>query len=507
MSVIGHEYTHAISNRMIGGPDAGITGAQGGSMGEAWSDLSAMEYLNEYKFVPTNGENPYSVGAYVTGNKATGILNYVMSSSPLNYSNVGYDLTGPEVHADGEIWVPVNFDIRQALISKYNASFPATNQTLQQNCADGKLPANQCPGNRRWIQIMFDAFLLEPASVSMLDARDAYLAADVMRFGGANQKELWRAFARRGMGRLASTNGSGDVAPIPNFESALEPLATVTFRAVAINEGSVPVNAQIFVGDFEARTRPVANTGGTPLSATAKFVPGTYNFIAQAPGYGLLKFTRTLAAGTSTLTIGLPTNWASRSKGALAVASSTATTDPGDAASNANDDTEATDWTGIGQLAVPQSLTITFPAPRTISRINVSAMLGPDQNRFTALRKFRLQTSTNGITFTNAFSSADNAFPASVPRPVAPNLILRSFTLPHSVQARAIRLIAESNQCQGAPEYQGDQDADPLNNSDCTSGDPDNADLIRVAEVQAFSAAGSASGGTTGRSRQRLRRR
>ena len=34
-SVFGHEYTHAISNRMVGGPDDGLTGFQGGSMGES----------------------------------------------------------------------------------------------------------------------------------------------------------------------------------------------------------------------------------------------------------------------------------------------------------------------------------------------------------------------------------------------------------------------------------------------------------------------------------------
>ncbi|MFD0534529.1 M36 family metallopeptidase [Actinomadura luteofluorescens] len=48
MSVIGHEYTHAISGRMIAGPDAGWSGPQAGAMNESTSDLFAMEYLNEY---------------------------------------------------------------------------------------------------------------------------------------------------------------------------------------------------------------------------------------------------------------------------------------------------------------------------------------------------------------------------------------------------------------------------------------------------------------------------
>ena len=39
MSIVGHEYTHAISNRMVGGPDEGLTSEQGGAMGESWSDL------------------------------------------------------------------------------------------------------------------------------------------------------------------------------------------------------------------------------------------------------------------------------------------------------------------------------------------------------------------------------------------------------------------------------------------------------------------------------------
>jgi Zn-dependent metalloprotease len=52
MTVIGHEYTHAISNRMVAGPDSGLTSSQGGAMGESWSDLMAMEYLFESGYTP-----------------------------------------------------------------------------------------------------------------------------------------------------------------------------------------------------------------------------------------------------------------------------------------------------------------------------------------------------------------------------------------------------------------------------------------------------------------------
>ena len=39
---------------------------------------------------------------------SNGIRNYDMSRSPLNYSDVGYDLVGAAVHADGEIWGATN---------------------------------------------------------------------------------------------------------------------------------------------------------------------------------------------------------------------------------------------------------------------------------------------------------------------------------------------------------------------------------------------------------------
>ena len=46
MSVIAHEYTHMISNRMVAGPTSNLSGNQAGAMGESWSDLAAAEFLN-----------------------------------------------------------------------------------------------------------------------------------------------------------------------------------------------------------------------------------------------------------------------------------------------------------------------------------------------------------------------------------------------------------------------------------------------------------------------------
>jgi extracellular elastinolytic metalloproteinase len=518
MAVIGHEYGHMIENRMIG-KGANRSGHHAGAMGESNGDLNGMEILNEYGFVPVAGENPYSVGSYATGNKERGIRNYGMNNSPLNFSNMGYDPFFDQaggltpVHADGEIWSATNFDIRQALVNKYNVTHPASDGAVQRRCAEGLKAPEDCPGNRRWVQLMYDAYLLMPTAPTMLQARDAYLAADMMRFGGANQNELWLAFARRGFGQDAATttaHASSDTDPKPDFASPRHSNATVTFRAVASDEGNSEIaNARIFVGHYEARVSPIADThpstnavgdGTNNLDDVAQFAPGTYEFIAQAPGHGGVRFTQTFAAGsTQTLTISMPTNLASTSKGATATGSGNVIA--------LFDDTENTTWTAAGSPAT-QIVTVDLAgtAPQVIGRVQVSSMIQTGQNRFTALRQFRIEVSTDGSSFTPVFTSPDDAFPGASPRPGVPEMILRSFTFA-SVPATHVRLVVLHTQCTGQSQFHGVQDDDIANGTDCRGqGEPAGTDPAgasgqtpppqntntRAAEFQVFGAAPAA---------------
>ena len=61
---------------------------------------------------------------------------------------------------------------------------------------------------------------------------------------------------------------------------------------------------------------------------------------------------------------------------------------------------------------------------------------------------------------------------------------MRSFAVP-STRATHVRLRVVTNQCTGGPAYQGDQDDDPGNNSDCPTGSPQD-DNVRAAELQVF---------------------
>ena len=66
---------------------------------------------------------------------------------------------------------------------------------------------------------MFDSFLLMPTVRRSSTRGTPSSAADMMRFGGANQDLLWLGFARRGFGQNATTAERDDTEPRPDFES------------------------------------------------------------------------------------------------------------------------------------------------------------------------------------------------------------------------------------------------------------------------------------------------
>jgi len=142
-----------------------------------------------------------------------------------------------------------------------------------------------------------------------------------------------------------------------------------------------------------------------------------------------------------------------------------------------------------------------------VERVNVSALLrgtddgnerddGDNQNRFTALRQFELHACATGDcdapgAFTKIYTSPADAFPGAAPRPVAPELNLRSFDVPDTM-ATHVRLVVVSNQCTGLPLFNDNSlDENPDWNSDCTVGNDGGVgrmdQAVRAAELQVFS--------------------
>ena len=519
VGIVGHEYTHAISNRMVGGPDQGLTSEQGGAMGESWSDLTAAEYQFSHGF--SNGGNVWAVGVYATQNKERAIRDYSIDKNPLNYSDYGFDSTGPEVHADGEIWNGTQWSVRDALVKKYAPHFPYDDTALQRKCSvatatSSPLPASSCPGNRRWIQLVFDAFLLQQGATSMLEARDAMLAADRMRFGGVDVKTMWKAFAKRGMGVGASVKNADDTDPVPSFATpkGAGKNVKVTFKGKG--------KGRVYVGEFEARATPVADfVKSTKLGKTVKMTPGKYRMLYVSPTRGFTRFTvkvhqvkkhkgkKGKHGKKQTVRIKTRKNLAAAAAGAKVIDSTAGSRNPGFLL----DGTESTNWGGVTSGNVDAThpfvaVDLAGTKARRIKRVNVSAYLTPapagpldevplaadpdSGSRFTALRQFAIEVcvkrcTTGSAKWKRVFTSSPDAFPSTVPRPVAPDLTLRTFVLKkkRGVKAAAVRLVALENQCTGFAGYAGEQDNDPVNDTDCKTAS-DRGTIVHASELQIF---------------------
>lgn len=192
-SIITHEYTHGISNRLTGGPtsvgclsptfDHENQEAEG--MGEGWSDFIALA-LNARP--GDTGPKRRGIGTFAQREETNGkgIRDYPYSTemaiNPLTYNSIQ---TQPTEHGIGAVWCAMLWDLYWALSDEYGWD-PDVYHGIG--------------GNNKAIQLVVDGMKLQPCNPGFIDARDAILAADMINNGGANQCLIWNVFARRGLG-------------------------------------------------------------------------------------------------------------------------------------------------------------------------------------------------------------------------------------------------------------------------------------------------------------------
>ncbi len=220
--IILHEYTHGLTGRF----GRGWGSAQSGAMNEGNSDFMPLNML-----VP-EGANPagrYPVATYSSQDFMSGIRTRPYSTDPtinsLTYAEFGKVAGRPEVHADGEIWAQVLWEIRDRLIDRHGFE----------------------EGTRRAAILLMDAILLSPPNPTMVEGRDAFLLADRARYGGADHDALWSAFAARGLGYAAYGGTSGDqIEVIASSDTPTTATPGLLSPDEFVVEGSSPV---VYVAD------------------------------------------------------------------------------------------------------------------------------------------------------------------------------------------------------------------------------------------------------------------
>jgi extracellular elastinolytic metalloproteinase len=308
-----HEFAHGLSNRLVTTPDGipAVNSLQAGSMGEGWSDWYAIDFTdnNGWFFdTPAAGDAfpfRYSAGDDVVFRTSAAdcpvgvaALNCPVEGFGTNpggytYADYGTIIGGPEVHADGEIWVQTLWEMREQLGSAVSESLVTRGMELS------------------------------PPEPSFLDMRNAILQADQVGFAGVHQDTLWALFAERGMGYFAASGDGNDVHPVADFEippdCIVDPCGSVSgtitdsVTGAPLEGVTVGIGGHVSVlgGDLAAKTDAAGtfSIADVPFHAYEKFV------VDQA-GYEPATIAHLVVDGDETVDRKITRDWAALEAGA-----------------------------------------------------------------------------------------------------------------------------------------------------------------------------------------------
>ncbi|KAJ3501376.1 hypothetical protein NLJ89_g9366 [Agrocybe chaxingu] len=171
--ILVHEVTHGLTQRMTGGGTSRcLQTLEAEGLGEGWSDIMA-------EFVQLTGGE---------------MRDYAFATAVHEVADIG------------EVWGNILHNILAVLIDKYgwssaamtDPSGPEGNIVYLHLFIDA-LPLQPCnptctPSN------LLNATTAHPECLQVVQARDAFIQADAIRYDGVNKCLLWRVFAGRGLG-------------------------------------------------------------------------------------------------------------------------------------------------------------------------------------------------------------------------------------------------------------------------------------------------------------------
>ncbi|TQJ07718.1 M36 family metallopeptidase [Lapillicoccus jejuensis] len=405
-SILFHEYTHGLSNRLV--VDATgvstLNSLQAGSMGEAWSDYYALDFLVSQGFITDSAKDgdvqaaTYTLGGQglfrteaidcPVGSTAAPCQGPVAGPGGYTYGDLPLIGGAPEVHASGEVWAQTLWDLRTRL------------------------------GSRLADSLITRAMSLSPADPSMLDMRNAVLQADQVVYGDTHRSTLWKVFANRGMGWFAGSLGSADAQPAQDFNLPPRPQAprsTVSGTVTDPTTGQPVAGAVVRITGHDSgfSSDYTATTNAAGAYSIGGVLDGTYpKVVVIAPGYETVSTSVTVGSGAP-VDFSVRRDWAAASGGGAVTAFngpdfSTFNCGP----TQAIDGSQGTGWgstTGDDagtptNVFVPKFIVVKLPSAVDVETFAVDPSNTCGDPGSSATGAYRIDTSVDGTTWTTAAS-------------------------------------------------------------------------------------------------------
>lgn len=220
--ILVHEMSHGLSIRLHGNA-TGLSTPMAAGLGEGWSDFYPLALLSE----PSDPVfSLHAVGGYASAGLSTGTSSYYYGARRFPYALKAV------VGQNGFSHNPLTFaHLNQGNCATFQSAFPPrfTSSACGAALFIGEVWAaalwevrgqfvlrhGAVEGNRRALQIITDAMKISPLNPTVLQARDAVLAAaqaNALTPGTSTDLlDAWRGFAIRGMGAGARINNTNPV--------------------------------------------------------------------------------------------------------------------------------------------------------------------------------------------------------------------------------------------------------------------------------------------------------
>ncbi len=219
--VVYHEYGHGMSNRLVTYPDgnSGLDNQQAGSMGEAWSDWYALDFLNQGGYKP---DDEVQNGNLVMGELS---FNSLLRTQPVDCApGVGAGGRCPGGVGTG----PGGFTYGDSGRSRRSMGISRRGARGRRDLArDPVGPAHRAGHQRhRRGRIRYgaaardagDGVVGPPAHRSWTCATPSSRRTR-SRTAARTRTTIWQVFADRGMGYFAFSEDGNDVKPVEDFDT------------------------------------------------------------------------------------------------------------------------------------------------------------------------------------------------------------------------------------------------------------------------------------------------